>query len=313
MLEFGEVRRPELESYARLLTAEPDPFDILTGMGDRVPRDVGMISRPSSWILHRTASLLRRAPVIFLAARDGSKVVGTTVVFFSRHSGVVSAVGTDRSYRRRGIASKLLGMAESRIRARRKPWAWIDVESENVIARDLYRARGYRAVGTATWYRWIHTVEPVARRRQAGPAQPITRGLEHRSMARWCRSVMPRSIADAFCPTPRTLTPLEFLAATHRSSSATWGLSHGGRVQACIRASFTYCDSPGFVFLPGLSEEVSSEALADLILLAVAWLQHRGSRDFVLPVQDYLDCAVPSLLSLGFKPVLETTSMLLRL
>jgi len=62
------------------------------------------------------SALLERAPGALVLALDGDTIVGTIVAGWDGWRGALYRLAVEPSYRRRGIATKLVGEAEGRLR-----------------------------------------------------------------------------------------------------------------------------------------------------------------------------------------------------
>jgi ribosomal protein S18 acetylase RimI-like enzyme len=109
--------------------------------------------------VRNVAGLLDRVPsgeVEYLAVRapDGFPIAKGCVVYgFREDAGDIEQLATHELLGGRGIATRLIGALEERIRARGVRWAVLGVEDDNPRARALYERLGYTAYGrdSASW------------------------------------------------------------------------------------------------------------------------------------------------------------------
>lgn len=83
-----------------------------------------------------------------LRAPDGSVVAKAAIDFDLRpESGLILQVITHPAFRRQGLATRLLEVAEGRLAERGIERAELNVELRNTAARSLYEGLGYRETG----------------------------------------------------------------------------------------------------------------------------------------------------------------------
>jgi GNAT superfamily N-acetyltransferase len=93
--------------------------------------------------------LSRAGAMAMLVADSGDELVGQVWVDFARSSEVATlwALRVRAGWRRRGIGSALLAAAEGLVRARRVPFAELEVDPANAAALQLYAHCGYSPIG----------------------------------------------------------------------------------------------------------------------------------------------------------------------
>ncbi len=86
---------------------------------------------------------LRRDADLFLVAEDRGRIVGAVLGAFDGRMGSINRLAVADSWRRSGLASRLIREVEDRLRARgaRRVWAWI--HDHNHASRTLFARRGY--------------------------------------------------------------------------------------------------------------------------------------------------------------------------
>lgn len=101
--------------------------------------------------IRSVAALLKRVPsaeVEYLAVRaPNGEPIAKGCIDYSLHggAGTLQQIATRDDLQGLGLATRLIAVAEERIRARGLRWAVIGVEEENDRARRLYERLGYEA------------------------------------------------------------------------------------------------------------------------------------------------------------------------
>lgn len=90
------------------------------------------------------SKLFGKEPIKFLVAEVNKRLVGTTMVNKRGKVGYISAVMVHPTYRRRGIARKLIKNALDYIQKKKMKRAVLHVVSTNVPAKSLYTELGFR-------------------------------------------------------------------------------------------------------------------------------------------------------------------------
>jgi len=99
----------------------------------------------------------------FKALVDG-RLAGCAFLHIRHHSGYIFNVSVNRSFRRQGVARRLMAHLEQQIAHRNRHWAALQVDLGNEPAQQLYRRLGYRAYHPRFFRR--------------GMQSPITRTIE---------------------------------------------------------------------------------------------------------------------------------------
>jgi ribosomal protein S18 acetylase RimI-like enzyme len=313
-IEFGDTRRSDMDSFTYVAMHDTGAIGALTGMDKRPHKETRLLFRGPVWFLLRLLSAFNRAPVNAFAARDGKRVVSTNIVFFGKRSGYIAAVATDPAYKRRGIANKLLALAESRIRERGRRFSMLDVERLNTPAYNLYSSRGYKPVQKVTLY-------SMKGYGQGAPPAPTTSGKVEEVLGRsrlleaaqWCGGHIPASCTGPFPPSRRMFTCMETIAGAIFVKTRTWVLTKEGATAGYVRAFFRSGDVPAHVNLPAAAAGVTKEEFGALVTAAMAWLKGMGARLIIFSLPDYLASAAPAVEAAGFVPSVDTYTMVLSL
>ncbi len=101
---------------------------------------------PVPWHLDSYESALDRPSRIFLALRDGGRLVAYALSWLVVDEVHILKVATEQDYRRRGLASLLLEETLYRAAQQQPVTAWLEVRPSNSAARALYASLGFREV-----------------------------------------------------------------------------------------------------------------------------------------------------------------------
>ncbi len=84
--------------------------------------------------------------ICYSAVSDG-RVVAYVIGRMIAPEGEIYRIATDEKYRRRGIAYRLLDYAVKCEKGRGLECLFLEVRSQNIAARNLYRAYGFKEIG----------------------------------------------------------------------------------------------------------------------------------------------------------------------
>ena len=93
----------------------------------------------------KTQLKLERDPDLFLVAESESRVIGTVIGAFNGRRGAVYHLAVDPSYRRQGVAARLMDELERRLRAKGCPRCYLFVLEGNENAERFYERQGWKA------------------------------------------------------------------------------------------------------------------------------------------------------------------------
>jgi ribosomal protein S18 acetylase RimI-like enzyme len=93
---------------------------------------------------------LRRDRDLFLVALDKSRVIATLIAGWDGWRGTMARLAVDPTYRRQGIAQRLLAVAEGRLRTLGAKRIGALVFRDNETATQFWRAAGYRPESNIT-------------------------------------------------------------------------------------------------------------------------------------------------------------------
>ncbi len=110
---------------------------------DDLWRRAGLWMRPSDQP-DRLALKLTRDPDLFLVACAGARIVGVAMGGWDGRRAYVYHLAVDPDWRRRGVASRLMGELEARFRAKGALKAKLQIVQGNDASTAFFGARGYR-------------------------------------------------------------------------------------------------------------------------------------------------------------------------
>jgi ribosomal protein S18 acetylase RimI-like enzyme len=94
------------------------------------------------------ALFAKRNPGMFFVAEAAGEVVGSTMGAWDGRRGWLYHVAVVSTYRRTGLATRLVRLAEDALRAAGSPRSLVIVETDNVEAFEFWQALGYEIRGT---------------------------------------------------------------------------------------------------------------------------------------------------------------------
>lgn len=86
---------------------------------------------------------VQRDPDLFLVAEAGGEMIGTVIGGFDGRRGMVYHLAVAPAYRRRGLASRLMGELERRLRLKGCIRAYLVVRPDNLDAMKYYETIGW--------------------------------------------------------------------------------------------------------------------------------------------------------------------------
>ncbi len=98
------------------------------------------------------AELVLSDMTVFYSARSGARVVGYVGIYHILDEGQILNIAVSPEYRKRGIASALIGKIKEYARANGITFLTLEVRESNASARALYEKHGFYQVGVRTNY-----------------------------------------------------------------------------------------------------------------------------------------------------------------
>lgn len=150
MSETGEVvsirefKKSDLDNVLEVAKKSfAEEFEIIGFDPDHIKKMADEIFGISGKIFLGLLTLLGKEPFKLFVAEINGKVVGTTMVNPKGKLGYIGAVMVHPTYRRRGIATKLMKRALNYIRKKKLSRAVLHVVSTNTSAKGLYHKLGF--------------------------------------------------------------------------------------------------------------------------------------------------------------------------
>jgi len=140
-----EVKKSDLDNVLEVANKSfAEEFEIIGFDPDHIRKIADQMFSVLGKIFLGFLKLLGKEPFKFLVAEANGRVVGTTLVNTKGKVGYIGAVMVHPTYRRRGIATKLMKTALNYIRKKKLSRAVLHVASTNTSAKDLYNKLGFK-------------------------------------------------------------------------------------------------------------------------------------------------------------------------
>lgn len=101
----------------------------------------------SPWEADTFRRLLGREGAELMVVEVRGEVVGYAVLWCILDQGELANIAVDEAWRRRGIGARLLDRVLERAKERGVTDLFLEVRQSNMVARDLYRRRGFTSIG----------------------------------------------------------------------------------------------------------------------------------------------------------------------
>ncbi|HYB79291.1 MAG TPA: GNAT family N-acetyltransferase [Thermoplasmata archaeon] len=306
---YRPLRRSDYASYQEVVQLAIGQFEKSTGLDLTAEATIAQLSRRSTWFHLGLFRLFGRPILDILVASQGPDVVGTATALWLPRAAYVAGVATRPGHRSRGIATHLLGLFTERARRRRRAWMALDVESENLGAIRVYRAAGYREVGTYTWF----SRAELPRGESPTPSAVLPVGpSDWQSITARLEAGRPAEYRDAFPASEAALTHNEFLVRGGQVEFSTWKRELPGGGVAVVRAHIFPGVRLAAYFPLSSAPEASADEFVGLIDAATDWLSpQRPSRVLAVAPEPRGNAAI-ALERRGFAAVASTTAMVAR-
>jgi predicted GNAT family acetyltransferase len=225
---------------------------------------------------------LLRTPIFdFWVVEEDGGIVATTLLAYGSASGIISTVAVRPRYRRRGFARALLAQAHAATRHAGRRYAVLEVLTDNLEARTLYRGLGYTPIGAGALL--LRPGAPAPR----DPVLPPTglrpfRRRDVRPLLATYRAVQSAG-EQARLPAGAGLFSVPPLVARLvDADTEAWVLDHRTGPTAFLRATSGGPGRPGHLSQPILAPTVSAEEAEAFVAHGVRWLDDRGADRIVL-------------------------------
>jgi ribosomal protein S18 acetylase RimI-like enzyme len=266
---------------------------------------VKRIHRPSVRFVVAFARLFRRPIYRFFTIEEDGRLVATSLVSFAPRIGYISTVMVDAGYRRRGYARRLLAQCHQEIASFHRPYAVLDVLTDNTPARTLYVSDGYRSLRTSALYSLPLTPEPSAPR-PSGPGRirPYQTS-DRRTLAAIADRAVPREVARVLPPAGRRLNASPTIDQILSSASSSWTLEEGGRPTAWVSAiSSKFMEAAGLA-APIVATDADPSGVRALLATAVDWCRVQLATRVICRVPNDNVASVRAVESEGFTSTLS--------
>jgi len=109
-------------------------------------------SFPSPWDQAMYLHELGEPSSVFLAARSPDDLVGYVCARYLFEEGHVFKIAVRPSWRRRGVAGRLMARLTEEFKRRAVEVIWLEVRERNLAAQEFYAGLGFEAVGRRRRY-----------------------------------------------------------------------------------------------------------------------------------------------------------------
>lgn len=307
---YRPLRRSDYASYHSVVRMAVGNFERSTGLDLTSEAAIAQLSLRSTWWWIWWLRLIGRPVVDTVVGTQGTDVVGTATVLWLPRTAYVAGVATRPDLRGRGIASHLLALLAERARRYHRVWMALDVESENQVAIRVYRAAGYRPVGS---YSWLSRTALPAMESPVPPAVAPVGPADWGSLAARLEAGRPSEYRGAFPAGEATLTHNEVTVRGGSVELATWKRELAGGGVAALRAYFLPGVGMGTYFPVSTVPEASPDEFAGLIDAATGWLFARRPRRVNAVAPEPQGNVTIALERRGFLTVASTTVMVARI
>ncbi|MCI4351982.1 MAG: GNAT family N-acetyltransferase [Thermoplasmata archaeon] len=276
-------------------------FPLLGLNPDVVGEILRKTERPGIQFILRLARLFGRPLfAMFVVDLDG-RVMGTTLLNFTREAGYVSGVVVDSTVRRRGLAQAMLRACDETCRRYRRRYVVLDVLSNNDAALRLYDRWGYRPLRDQHWmYR--------AFGRGTAPLPPLTGTTRVRPFRRRDGSALAEADNALMPPEVRAVVPRHpgdfrmpaIARGILESDTEAWVAEADGGPVGFLRATRSHLMDAANLTSPVFRRGVAASVMQDLLVTALRWVEAQNAPRVVTEVLAHQVQARPVLDSLGF-------------
>lgn len=303
---FRQLRRSDLASYLTTVRYGIGKLERSTGLDASAEETIQSLSKWWVSALLGILKLFGRPIVDIYVATDGRQVAGTGLLLWLPRTAYVAGMATRPEFRGQGIASRVLALQQAEASRRHRAWLALDVESENVTARRVYRKAGYRDAAEFTWH--TRTGAPPT----TGPIRPETRVATTAELNEFGAKFDASSVPDYRGPFPagaRMLSHIELLVRGTGAVRRTWIQRASGGAPFVLRAYFLPGPRLAAYFPLTIPPEPAPEEYRSLFDAASEWLRPRGPRRCIVVTREPVGSVGPTLLRLGFTPAVSSILM----
>ncbi len=263
------------------------------------------IHRPSIRFVVAFARLLRRPIYRFFTIKEEGRLVATSLVSFAPRIGYISTVMVDKSYRRRGYARRLLESCHREIASFHRPYAVLDVLTDNTPARTLYVSNGYRLLRTSALYALPLSPAPSAPHPSGqGTIRPY-RNSDHKTLAGIADRAVPPEVARVLPPAGRRLNASPTMDQILGSASSSWVLEERGRPTAWVSATSSKFMEAAGLATPIVATEADPGGVRALLATAIDWCRGQLAVRIICRVPNDNAASVRAVVTEGFTSTLS--------
>jgi ribosomal protein S18 acetylase RimI-like enzyme len=308
-LAIRELRRSDRDSFLESIAGGYGPFETMIGLARDGGQEFGPVFRPGVWFVLRLLRAFGRAPVRAFVLADGGTVVATTLLIPWPRSGYILGVGVRPSYRRRGLANRLVAHAEEVARRSHRSWAVLDVEEDNLPAVTLYQTRRYVTLQRTAWWRNDAPGAVAGVAHSAVTLRTLSEKPSREAAGSWVAQHVAAAITTPLPPTGSRLSHLESLGQIPGAVREVWQVGPPEAPRGVLTGCWRGSGKPGMLFLPALAAGILRDEIVALVQAGAAWLVQRGCTGILIAAADTWESAPPVFAELGFVPVLTTLTM----
>jgi ribosomal protein S18 acetylase RimI-like enzyme len=304
-IEYRELRRADLPSFDELIPQGLGELERATGLDQLAITQFKSLHRISIWTIFSILRAMKRPPIRIFVGAEENRVLGTASLTLLQKAGYILGVATDSAARGRGIATTLLTRLCLETWRKGRPWAVLDVESDNVTALRVYRRLGFEEKAKFGWYVGR---SPTTKADSSAAVTEVPRS-QIQEVAAQVNSVLLPAIRDALPASPSRLSHLEILTRLRRAPARTWQLSSSGQFMAALRAFCVPAVKTGYVLPVACDPTLSKEALLALVTPALTWASSLGATRTVTVISDPPGEFDLVMAALGLNRAVSTTLM----
>ena len=310
-----EYRRGESNGVAELWQRNPSKEFPVLGLNPMVVGEVlRRTERPMVRFIVGLARLFGRPIFVMFVVDLNGRVMGTTLLSFTREAGYVSGVVVDSTVRRQGHARAMLAACDETCRRYHRPYVVLDVLAQNDPAIQLYDRWGYQPLRDQFWMArplgsGAPSIPPPSGTTRIRPFQPSDgvplAAAENALMPPEVRAVVPRH-PDEFRPPGVSQSLLE-------SQTSSWVAEVDGRPVGFLAASVSRLMEAGNLSSPVFRGDASETVMQDLLGTALRWAEAQGVPRIVTGIAQHQLPARPVLEAAGFAEEFRIHTMVHRL
>lgn len=300
-MTLREYRKGDSAGVADLWRRNPSKEFPLLGLD---PDAVGGVLRQTERLGIRFLVRLARwfgRPIFVMEIVDvDGRVMGTTMLNFTREAGYVSGVVVDSTLRRQGHGQEMLRACDVVCQRYRRSYVVLDVLSENAPALRLYDRWGYQRLRENFWLsRAVGPEAPLPPLSRTTRVRPFRRSdgarlaeIDNAQMPPAVRSIVPRHPAEFRVPA--------IARSILQSETESWVAEVDGLPAGFLRATVSHLMEAANLSSPLFRADVTPSVARDLLVTALRWIEGQRSPRVLTELPEHRAAVRPLLDSLGF-------------